>query len=154
VKIDGAAPVPLGSGVYFLLRRGEVVYVGQAVCVARRIGAHIGEKDFDAAIYIPCDRGDLDRIEQQFITEMNPLFNRRGCRYRSVTFRGETVRVEARSDRQAAHVQSFADALAPSPLPAGHLVPIIEDYARASASERRELHALADAIVAGEYVAA
>ena len=35
------------SGIYFLISEGEVVYVGETDCIARRIGEHNGNKTFD-----------------------------------------------------------------------------------------------------------
>src|SRR6185312_4956264 len=52
--------VGMESGVYLLLRNDVVVYIGSSVCVVGRIGEHVRErgtnvgKDFDSAMYIPC----------------------------------------------------------------------------------------------------
>lgn len=35
------------SGIYFLINKGKVVYVGETDCIARRIGEHNGNKTFD-----------------------------------------------------------------------------------------------------------
>ena len=44
------------SGIYFLHLDGEVVYVGQAVDMRRRVGQHLGDasKQFDAVSFIRC----------------------------------------------------------------------------------------------------
>lgn len=68
-------------GVYFLLRQGVVVYVGQAVDARRRIGEHIGDggKSFDAVSFIPCPRPRLDAVERHYIEMLLPEYNR--CRF-------------------------------------------------------------------------
>jgi hypothetical protein len=45
-------------GVYILLSRGEVVYVGQSINVLARIGQHAGRFRFDRALFIALRRKD------------------------------------------------------------------------------------------------
>lgn len=65
------------TGVYFLIYRGIVVYVGQARSVRQRVGQHIseGRKTFDAVSYHPCDVGDLDALERRYILQFLPKYN-------------------------------------------------------------------------------
>lgn len=66
------------SGIYFLHFRGEVVYVGQAVDMRRRIGQHISEgtKSFDAISYAACEPERLAGLERRYIDKLLPLYNR------------------------------------------------------------------------------
>jgi hypothetical protein len=68
-----------GSGIYLLMQGAEVVYVGQSINVAKRIGAHIGQKDFDRALYLPTQRKDLNRVEAAYIKKFNPIYNKTLC---------------------------------------------------------------------------
>lgn len=71
--------VLLGSGVYLLSHKGEVVYVGQAVNLLRRLYTHMNTKwiAFDAIAIIPCERHSLSRCEAQMIEKHWPKGNRR-----------------------------------------------------------------------------
>jgi hypothetical protein len=81
----------LGSGVYILLYRGKVVYVGQSVKMISRIYAHRSNKDrssrqgailpslrgitFDKVFVMPCVREDLDAVERALIDAYKPRHN-------------------------------------------------------------------------------
>ena len=71
-----ARPWPsCGTGIYFLLKKGAVVYVGRALRVTQRIGWHIGTKDFDAWHWVPCAERHLDRTERAYINALMPPLN-------------------------------------------------------------------------------
>ena len=43
------------SGIYFLIRGGEIIYIGQSLCVFRRVFDHLwAKKIFDSFSYIRC----------------------------------------------------------------------------------------------------
>lgn len=65
----------LGSGVYFLIQKGEVVYVGQSVSVSSRVDQHILTKDFDRVFYIPTKKRHLQHLESDFIKLLRPVLN-------------------------------------------------------------------------------
>lgn len=73
-KIDGH-PVYGGSGVYFLMKDGALVYVGKAKNVAQRIGSHAGRKDFDSFKFFKCESPLMDWLEVQIIKELQPPLN-------------------------------------------------------------------------------
>lgn len=62
------------SGVYFLIRQGRIVYVGQAVNVYVRISQHT-EKRFDSYAYLPCPVDMLDKVESLYIHLLRPELN-------------------------------------------------------------------------------
>ena len=66
------------SGIYYLIKNGEVVYVGQATNVFTRIGIHIakGEKFFDSFDYDRVSVEFLDERELMAIIEYNPRYNK------------------------------------------------------------------------------
>jgi len=68
------------SGVYFLISRGIVVYVGQSGSVMRRLGEHISDltKSFDSIATIPCDELNRLWLESQYIEKYKPLYNGMG----------------------------------------------------------------------------
>lgn len=63
------------SGVYFLCRGAEVVYVGQSTDVLGRVAQHRTYKDHDRAYYWPVPPGELDRVEGAFIRLLKPCLN-------------------------------------------------------------------------------
>jgi hypothetical protein len=69
--------LPTESGVYFLCRANEIVYVGQAQNVCDRICTHINEgaKRFDSAFYIPVPPPALNAVEKRLILHLQPEYN-------------------------------------------------------------------------------
>lgn len=82
------------SGIYFLLWKGKVIYVGQSVKLYQRIASHLHSraKDrkvmlskrvirgvvFDQIYVMPCALSDIDRLEKHYINEYQPLYNEKG----------------------------------------------------------------------------
>lgn len=74
--ILASVPVTHGSGIYFLLRKNEVIYVGQSVDVLGRISRHRREgRAFDAYAYIECAQDEMDRLERLYIRAFVPEEN-------------------------------------------------------------------------------
>ena len=69
-----ALPWRIATGVYFLLKEGNVVYVGQSINVYARIMQH-KDKCFDTFAYIPCENGQLDILESLYIHLLRPSLN-------------------------------------------------------------------------------
>ena len=69
------------SGIYFLCRDGEVIYIGQASCAMARLGQHLAEnrKQFDAAFFLPTPLDQLNDVEIKFIKLLNPPSNKGGA---------------------------------------------------------------------------
>jgi hypothetical protein len=91
----------LNRGVYFLILRGKVVYVGQAFSsVDARISSHACDqaRPFDDAWWLPCHARDLNMIERFFIDLFDPPFN-----YDAITAsrRGETTAQRREKKQQA-----------------------------------------------------
>lgn len=65
------------SGIYFLIRDDEVVYVGQAANMRKRIGQHLAEgvKHFDSVCAIMCEPSKRDNLERHYITLFAPPLN-------------------------------------------------------------------------------
>jgi hypothetical protein len=65
------------SGIYFLLRDGVIVYVGQAKDIRRRISEHIGEgvKRFDSVAHVRCHPERLLERERAYIEKLLPEYN-------------------------------------------------------------------------------
>jgi hypothetical protein len=74
--LRAAQPLPaLASGVYFLIDKTRVVYVGQSIKVIARVLEHVGSKRFNQFTFIPCAVDDLDRIESLYIHMLRPPLN-------------------------------------------------------------------------------
>lgn len=76
----------MGSGVYLLLYKGDVVYVGQSVKLSGRVNAHIaylGQRlqkkkrrvVFDEVMVMQVPLGDLNRVEAELIQRYKPQYN-------------------------------------------------------------------------------
>jgi hypothetical protein len=68
-------PVELHTGIYFLVKNNEVVYIGQSKTIEVRVSTHIGAKDFDKAYYFECPLEELDEVEMELIRAVKPVLN-------------------------------------------------------------------------------
>jgi len=64
-------------GVYFLVKKDRVIYVGQSLHVYSRVNTHHneGQKKFDSWCYIPCERSQLNLLESLYIHFLQPEEN-------------------------------------------------------------------------------
>lgn len=62
------------SGVYFLIKHGEVIYVGQSINAYDRLSAHLS-KEYDAFFVIPVDPDELLVVEARYIAFLKPRLN-------------------------------------------------------------------------------
>ena len=60
------------TGIYFLCKGQEVVYVGQSRNVLQRLYAHDRSKDFDSVLMMPIPEELLNEIEQHWIERIKP----------------------------------------------------------------------------------
>lgn len=65
----------MGSGVYFLFLRDDLIYIGQSVCILGRVGQH-RDKKFDRFTFINCAKENLNDVEGFFINLLQPKLNR------------------------------------------------------------------------------
>lgn len=64
------------SGVYFLVKAGAVVYVGQSTNMFRRVEAHrLQGKDFDRVTFLPAKEEVLRELEMYYIHTLRPAQN-------------------------------------------------------------------------------
>lgn len=74
--LEAAVPTGQASGIYFLMRSREVVYVGQSIDVLHRVARHRREgRKFDAYAYLECEPSDLNRLEGLYIRALVPEEN-------------------------------------------------------------------------------
>lgn len=74
---DMATPIRQITGIYFLLKGREVVYVGKSTNVMSRIVNHsfLRKGDFDAYCYIEADRSEISELEVRYIRMLRPALN-------------------------------------------------------------------------------
>jgi hypothetical protein len=75
--IQWAAPASL-TGVYFLVKDGTIVYVGQSTSsIAARVGTHAADhrKEFDTVFVLPLPAEDAFAVEQALIRMLRPPLN-------------------------------------------------------------------------------
>jgi len=87
---------PAKSGIYFLIRAGQIIYVGQSVDIAARIAAHAARKTFDHWSWVPCERTHLNAMERAYIERFMPAEN--------LDSRTRRVRWESRSPERSVKV--------------------------------------------------
>jgi hypothetical protein len=74
--LEAAVPARSLSGVYFLIHKDEVVYVGQSVDVLSRISRHRREgREFDSYSYMVCEPERMNELEALYITALMPWLN-------------------------------------------------------------------------------
>jgi hypothetical protein len=67
---------PIRCGIYFLIRDGQIVYVGQSIHITARIANHALLKQFDSWAWTPCEVDALDALERAYINALMPDDNR------------------------------------------------------------------------------
>lgn len=70
-----AIPVENSCGVYFLVHKKRIVYVGQSTNVFSRIVTHTQSKTFDSYVFMPCEKEMLDKLESLYIHFLLPPLN-------------------------------------------------------------------------------
>jgi hypothetical protein len=65
------------TGIYFLVKDDDIVYVGQSTDFQWRLAIHLYKKDFDSMAFLPCKEDDLDIIESGYIHRFEPRQNGR-----------------------------------------------------------------------------
>lgn len=70
-----AIPVENSCGVYFLVHKKRIVYVGQSTNVFSRIVTHTQSKTFDSYVFMPCEKKMLDKLESLYIHFLLPPLN-------------------------------------------------------------------------------
>lgn len=64
-------------GIYFLLKNGVVVYIGQSTNLVDRMKYHNTQLlDYDCARFIKCDEDKLDYYEKRWIKKFRPFENK------------------------------------------------------------------------------
>ena len=74
---EQATPFEVQSGVYFLVKDGRVVYVGQSIYVPMRLLEHSKCKDFDSYAFIQCPKDKLNILESLYIHALAPEYQGR-----------------------------------------------------------------------------
>ncbi len=69
---------PIGEHpcIYFLVKAGEVVYVGQTWNIYARIGSHIKSKHFDSVSMFDAHPDEMNNAEAAYILKFNPVYNK------------------------------------------------------------------------------
>lgn len=61
-------------GVYFLIGKGKIVYIGKSTSLLNRLASHVSIK-FDKIRFIQCDELRLDEYERRWIMRFRPKGN-------------------------------------------------------------------------------
>lgn len=67
--------IDYGPLIYYLKKKGEVVYVGSTICIFNRIGSHLKNKDFDSCVVREVSEEELLLQEAKEILKFKPLYN-------------------------------------------------------------------------------
>lgn len=62
-------------GIYFLLKKKKIVYIGQTVNAVPRINSHVNNIDFDQVRIIQCRKKVLKKYEKRWIIRFRPKHN-------------------------------------------------------------------------------
>ena len=82
VERSGAQPL---IGVYLLMLKGRVAYVGSSLNMPRRVNEHrLNGRQFDKAFYIATHAREREALERVLILAISPPGNRRGKQEPSV----------------------------------------------------------------------
>ena len=81
------------TGIYFLLHKKKVVYVGQSKNLPARIGNH-KDKIYDAARMIKCNKSRLDYYENRFINLFTPKYNKNQKRFEKASGSNRAIQIK------------------------------------------------------------
>ena len=74
--LQSCNPLPMVTGIYFLIDVNKVVYVGQSVNIFSRVSQHFNDKkQFTSFAYIVCEKNILDKMESLYIHLLKPKLN-------------------------------------------------------------------------------
>ena len=78
VLIEARRAPDILCGVYFLIKKGEVVYVGQSKQFYSRLMQHVhdDDKEFDSYTFIVCDPEEVNALERNYIKRFKPRYNK------------------------------------------------------------------------------
>lgn len=65
----------LRCGIYFMMKRKTIIYVGQSKRLPLRFNFTHAEIDFDRLRIIECNEADLIKYEKRWIKKFNPKYN-------------------------------------------------------------------------------
>ncbi|MEM5437082.1 hypothetical protein [Paraburkholderia diazotrophica] len=74
----GLSQVPILTarrGIYFLMKRGQIQYIGNTEDIYRRLAQHINIKEFDDVMFLPTDLHPLQAYEDACIRIFKPPLN-------------------------------------------------------------------------------
>lgn len=63
------------TGIYFLIKDGIIIYIGQSTRITKRIRDHKRDKDFDHYRVIACNESLLLQYEKRLIKYFKPRLN-------------------------------------------------------------------------------
>jgi len=78
--VDGIKEYPFPhpvTGIYFLVKKDKVVYVGQSIDIGTRLGRHEKDdwKDYDQVFFVSAPKNKLREMESHFIEHFAPKYN-------------------------------------------------------------------------------
>lgn len=68
--------IDIVCGIYFLLDKGEIVYIGKSTDIHNRVHDHKLDKIFDSYNMVEVDLIDLHKTERHFINKYLPKYNK------------------------------------------------------------------------------
>jgi hypothetical protein len=72
---SSCAATGVNIGIYFLIRDGKVVYVGQSIHIALRVAIHAQTRRFDSWSWVPCEIDSLSKMERSYLDAFLPEEN-------------------------------------------------------------------------------
>jgi ribosomal protein L24E len=69
-------------GIYFIIKDGEVFYVGRSTNLATRVKESLSRSHCDTAFYVDLLPRDIYWNEKRYIRKLQPKFNRKHCKRR------------------------------------------------------------------------
>ena len=62
-------------GIYFLINKKEIVYIGSSISCLKRINSHFYSKTFNSYFVIRCEKEKLLKYESEYIFKFEPKYN-------------------------------------------------------------------------------
>lgn len=64
------------TGIFFLIRGEEIVYIGNSKLGTGAITKHFDDKEFDRYYFLKCKAEEIQDLSYQYITKFTPIYNK------------------------------------------------------------------------------
>lgn len=116
------------TGIYFLIDKDLVVYVGQSHNIKHRMIQHNKEKVFDNIYYFECPESELNELEAKYIGEFNPSYNKTHVFVKELYLARKQNKPNKKKEKESLLIKTLLEFLKNIEVPCKYCLFEIKDY--------------------------